>query len=740
MNSISTWAQTNTISGYVYDAETSETLIGATIYDSLSLKGTTSNKYGFYSLTLNSTTKGVMVSYIGYSTQSQHIDNLGSIKLNVYLQPSTAGLNEVVITAETRLNPIATNQFNVVTLTPTSIAEYPLMFGGTDVIKAIQLQPGVSTLGEGSSGFFVQGGGADQNLMLIDEAPIYNASHLFGLVSVFNSDAIKNVSFYKSPMPAEYGGKISSVVDAQMKDGNKQRFQISGGLSTLTGHLAVEGPIIKNKASYLIALRRSTGLYANAYNPVFYDLNTKVNLNVNTNNRLFISVYSGKDKLDDDDFLNTWGNTTSTLRWNHTIGPKLFANLSIIYSDYKNEREFKETGKEYHWLTGVNDITGKLNFSWFLNPTNELKFGIESTYHKYIPGENQLPESSLFRINAVETAAYISQDINLNPWLGLNYGARASLFQNIGGGQWYSFDNYVPTGLNQNESGVYNTYSSIEPRVTINIKPSTSGSIKIGYSKTAQYSQVIQNSIYSYSALQTWLPANPNFKPLFADIFSLGYYGEKGKFSFSLEGYYKKINNIIDYVDHAQLINNPFIDSQLRSGIQKAYGASIEVKRETEKLNLSLAYSYSRVFNTIEGINKGKTYSTLQDIPHDIRLSAYYKPTPRIGISGYWSYHTGYAATFPVGYVNGNNDPRPLPIYGERNSSRMPNYHRLDLSVNLLPKENNKRWKSTWSAGVYNAYSRLNPMGIEFYAPPENLATTISLYRIVPYISYNFKF
>ncbi len=734
-NSITTWAQTNTISGYVYDGKTNEILIGATLYDSITKTGTATNKYGFYSLTLKESSN-IQISYVGYSSMIQRIE-VGK-HIDFKLNPITSGLKEVVISSSQIGNPVETNEFNVVSLTPTSIAEYPLMFGGADVIKAIQLQPGVATLGEGSSGFFVQGGGADQNLMLIDEAPIYNASHLFGLVSVFNPDAIKHVSFYKSPMPAEYGGKISSVVDAQMKDGNKQRFQLSGGISTLTAHIAAEGPLVKNKASYLVALRRSTGLYANAFNPVFYDLNAKINWNINANNRLFVSVYSGRDKLDDDDFLNTWGNTTTTVRWSHIFSPKLFSNLSIIYSDYKNDREFKEIGKQYHWLTGVNDITGKLNFSWFLNPINELKFGLESTYHKFIPGENNLPESSLFRINALETAAYISHDINLKPWLGINYGIRAAVYQNMGEGQWYSYENYVPTGLNQNKSGVYNTYTSFEPRVTLNLKLNSNATAKIGYSKTAQFSQVIQNSIYSYSALQTWLPANPNFKPLYANIFSLGYYGEKGKFTFSLEGYYKTINNIIDYVDHAQLINNPYIENQLRSGTQNAYGASIEVKRESDKLKLSLTYTYSRVFNTIDGINNGNTYAALQDIPHDIRLSAYYKPTPRIGIGGYWTYHTGYTATFPMGYIGQTFNP--IPIYGDRNSSRMPNYHRLDLSVNLLPKENNKRWESTWSAGVYNAYSRLNPMGIEFYAPPENLATTVTLYRIVPYMSYNFKF
>lgn len=743
--SVKVWSQTATLSGFIYDSETAEALIGATIYDSLNAKGAVSNNYGFYSLTLENGTHHISVSYIGYSFLSQDITTSNDTIIDFKLVPDIEDLDEVVITANPGLgvNPINTNLFNVVTLSSASLQEYPLIFGESDVIKAIQLQPGVSSLGEGSSGFYVQGGSADQNLMLIDEAPIYNASHLFGLVSVFNPDAIKYVSFYKNPIPAEYGGKISSVVDAQMNDGNKHGVNLSGGIGTLTAHVAVEGPIKKDKASYLIALRRSTRdllqISSSQYNVKFYDLNAKINWRINPNNRLFFSVYNGRDNLTDDDFINTWGNTTAVMRWNHIFSPKLFANLSVVYSDYDNDREYTEPGKNYHWLTGVKDITGKFKFSWFLNANNEVKYGVISTYHQFIPGENHLATSSLPRVNALESAVYISHNIKLTLWLGLNYGFRATLFQNMQEGQWYEYENYVPTELMQNERGVYSTYSAFEPRITVNLKPGENSVFKLGYAKTTQFSQVIQNTAFSYSALQTWLPAGPNFKPLYANIFSAAYYGGKGSMSYSIEGYYKNINNVIDYVDHAQLINNPFIETQVRVGDGMAYGVTAELKRETEKLKLSIAYTYSRVFNKIPGINNGESYSALQDIPNDLRISVYYKPIKRLGISGYWTFHTGYATTFPTGYVN-SNELNPIPIYGARNDSRMPNYHRLDLAVNLLPKHNHKRWASTWSAGVYNAYGRLNPMGIEFNKNALPNARTYTLYRFVPYISYNFKF
>lgn len=738
-----------TISGYVYDKTSGEPLIGATIYDKISRKGTASNTYGFYSLSLTNTTPVLEISFVGFETKVEELTLNGNVKLDVKLKPGFSEFDEVIVRTN-KSNPLATNDFSIHILTPQKIESLPITFGENDVIKAIQLKSGVTSLGEGSSGVFVQGGNTDQNLILIDEAPVYNPSHLFGLVSVFNPDAVKNVEFYKGIIPAQFGGRISSVINCQMNDGNKQGLSLKGGIGTLTSHISVDGPVIKNKLSFLFAARRSIrDIFQNpstdvSYVPQFYDINLKINWNAGKKNRFFLSFYNGKDEIKtDNDYSNTWGNSTVTARWTNTMTSKLFLTLSGIYSKYYNNLEFIDSKKNYQWLTGVEDATGKLNLSWYISPDNTVKLGIESTFHQYVPGENSNSSQSLFRVNALEHATYIQQDINLIKWLGINYGARFSVFQNTGNAKWNVYYNYEAVRIDSNKYGIYNQYSSFEPRIVLNFKLYKNHVVKLAYTRSAQFSQVLQNSIFSYTSIQTWMPSTPNIKPVYADIYSFGYFSELfEKYKFTAETYYKKTKNIIDYIEHAQLLNYPYIESQIRQGSGKAYGIGITASRKTEKLELELSYSYSRVLYNIGGINNSNEYPALHDIPNDLRLTALYRPVQRIGISAFWTYHSGYVITFPVGNVSYNKDNSysGISIYTDRNSSRFPDYHRLDLSFFLYPKNKDKRYKGIWSAGIYNVYNRMNPIGVNFSEGYNNTIYVYTLYRMIPYISYNFKF
>ncbi len=742
LNQLLIFSQRHTISGFVYDKENKEVLIGATVYDSVSLKGTITNSYGFYSLSLENKEPVLIVSFMGYMNQQKPLVLSRDLHVNFEISSDISTINEIDIKGQSKYNPLNSNEFNVSSLNPKTIEALPIAFGENDVIKAIQLESGVTSLGEGSSGIYVQGGNTDQNLIIIDEAPIYNPAHLFGLVSVFNPDAIKNVEFYKGAIPVEFGGKLSSVIDCQMNDGNKKNVRYSGGLGTLTAHAAIEGPVKHDTASYLFAVRRSIrDLFENpgkyvTYVPQFYDINAKLNWNVNNKNRLFLSLYAGKDEIKTSgDFNNRWSNITTTFRWNRVISNKLFSNISVIYSKYNNDLEFIAKTKNYKWLTGVEDIISKMSFSWYLSPDNKIKFGIETIYHKYIPGENETPEESLFRINALESSAYILNDIDISSWLGVNYGLRYSLFQNIGKGKWYTYDAYNPIELNENHKGIYNTYHFPEPRITINIKPKVNQVLKLGYSRTVQYSQVLQNSVFSYTSLQSWLPANPNVDPLSSNIFSGGWFAIYGNINLSAEVFYKELNNIVDYVEHAQLVNNPYIETQIETGNGISKGISFQVDRKTENLELEASYAFSRIKYHIDGINNNLEYPALHDIPNDVRLKTLFKPTKRIGISAFWTYHTGFVITLPVGSTYG------VPIYTSRNEARLPDYHRLDISLYLYPKPSEKRWKGTWSAGVYNAYGRFNPIGVNI--SESSISGTVylfTLYRMIPFISYNFKF
>lgn len=749
--SLASYAQQHfTISGYIKDKNTGEALIGASIYENSHYKGTVTNGYGFYSLSLPAGEYTINCSYMGYENVVFEINLMQNINKDIFLDNSSLNLEAVTVTAETSTKPLTINEFSTEKLSMKNIRQLPAMFGEADVIKAIQLQSGVKTLGDGSLGMFVRGGSSDQNLILIDEAPIYNPSHLFGLISVFNPDALNHVELYKSNMPAQYGGRVSSVIDCKMKEGNMYDYDFSAGISPFSATLTANGPIIKEKSSFFVSGRKSfVDLFFNpgpnlALVPAFYDINLKLNTKIGKNDRLFISFYNGKDLLESvDGFYNKWGNTSGTLRWNSNLGSKLFLNTSFIISNYQNYLEFKDEGRNYKWLTGLNDMNLKFDLSYYLRPGNIIKIGAASIYHKFIPGETSDTLQSIPRIQAFEHAIYLLNDIELFSWLGLNYGLRLSAFQNYGRATWYSYnEQFLPTETHTNKKGAYNTYIYAEPRISANVKFNPDYSLKLAYARNVQYMQVLQNNSLSYSSLETWFPANPNIDPIIADVVSAGWFQNLGKKYFlSLELYYKTYQNQIDYIDHARLVNNPYVEGEIRKGEANAYGAELNVKKEIGRLTGNISYTYSKALRKINGINGNKEFSSPYDIPHDFRIVTNYKINPKWSFNAAWMYMSGRPVTLPVGFYEYQD--RLVPIYSDRNSSRFPDYHRLDISFNYEPEKRIGKIDWTMNFGIFNVYARKNPLGYEFnsdYSTGEIKVYQYTLFTILPNFSIKAEF
>lgn len=739
-----------TISGYISDEKTGEALIGATIAENNQFKGTNTNGYGFYSLLLTEGEHQLTYSYLGFKNISLTINLSENLKKDVELSEMTTSLEQVTIRAESKHSPVDINVYNEEKLSIKEIMKLPSIFGESDVIKAIQLQSGVKTIGDGSSGMFIRGGGSDQNLILIDEAPIYNPSHLFGLVSVFNPDALNHVSLYKSNMPAQYGGRASSVIDCKMKEGNMKEYDFATGISPFSSIVTMNGPLQKEKSAFFISARRSlidffvepgTSL---VLVPTFYDLNIKLNTKIRSKNRLFLSFYKGADKLESaEGFYNKWGNTTFTLRWNRNINTKLFSNVSLIYSDYKNYLEFVDDAKNYKWLTGLKDLNAKIDLTYYIQPDNLVKFGIGSIYHKFIPGETSDTMLSIPRIQAMEYSAYLLNDVKPFNWMGINFGIRLSLFQDTGETTWFQYDeSHSLVSEHKNTSGVYKSYFNIEPRISFNFVLSHTSSIKLAFARNSQNLQVLQNNSLSYASLETWFPSNPSIKTLIANAISAGwFYTISDMYSFSMESYYKTYANQIDYVDHANLVNNPYIEGEIRTGTARAYGFEMVLKKQTGKLTGSLSYSYSRAFRKIEGINNNEEYNSPYDIPHDFRISGNYQFTSKWNASAVWIYTSGRPVTLPVGFYY--EDDEPIPIYSGRNSSRFPDYHRLDLATTYCTQVNPSKSYWTISFGIFNAYAHKNPLGYEFVKRPNSENVDVyqySLFTILPNFSIKFNF
>lgn len=753
-----------TVSGYIYDDLTGETLIGTTVQIEGTYTGALANVYGFYSLTVPAGKHTLLYSSVGYGVHKEEIDISSNQVIDIRMRPYTKLLNEVVVTAEEEDENVTVNKMGHSQISAKTISKIPALMGEVDVLRTLKLLPGVQMTSETSSGFSVRGGGYDQNLILLDEAVVYNPSHLFGFFSTFNNDAIKNVEFYKGNIPARYGGRLSSLVDIRMKEGNNQKFTGSGGISPIASRLTLEVPIVKDKGSIIVSGRRTyADIIARAVNKrarnatlFFYDLNMKANYTINDKNRVYVSGYLGKDtfgfKSDAFNPAFKWGNITNTIRWNHVFNSKLFANTSLIYSKYDYNLSFGSRDFFFEWTSSLQDYTAKVDFDWFLNERNTVNFGISSTYHFIRPGKVFLKSNqengsvSLAQNRSLDHAIYISNQQVISDRFQIKYGARVSAFQNIGRGVSYRFDdNFARTDSIAYKNGeIYNTYIRFEPRLSTVYQLTPTSSLKASYARTAQYLQLASNSVAG-TPLDIWFPASPNVKPQLSDQVSGGYFRNffGNEIETSVEVFYKWLHSQIDFKDHAELLLNPELEGELRIGRAWAYGAELLIRKPQGRFNGWLSFTWSRAFRKVPSVNRGVTYASNFDRPINLSLVGNYELTDRLSLSGNWVYFHGLPFTAPTGkQVYGNVT---IPTYTGRNGDRLPEYHRFDLSLSLDPKRNaTRKLKGTWVLSVYNLYGRKNAAFISFQQEEGSQVTTqarrITVFRWVPTISYNFKF
>jgi hypothetical protein len=762
LSAIAGFAQNSaTLSGSIKDQSTGETLIGATIrLQELPNTGATSNEYGFYSITAPVGTYTILVQYIGYQTFTQKINLQERLKYDILLNDG-ATLQEVTIQAEKKQEAVERPLMGVEKLSMAEIKTLPTLLGERDLVKTIQLLPGVKSAGEGNAGFYVRGGAADQNLILLDEAQVYNASHLLGFFSTFNADAIKDATLYKGGMPAQFGGRLSSVLDIKMNDGNNRRLGVSGGIGLISSKLNIETPIQKGKSSLLVTgrrtyadlfLRASSDTTLNNNTLYFYDLNAKMNYQLGAKDRLFISGYFGRDKLGlGDEFGLNWGNATATLRWNHLFSDKLFSNTSLIFSNYNNNIRIKSGTNDFKISSQIRDYNLKQDFQWFPNSRNTWKYGLQIIHHTITPSSINASESSSFASLAaqkrfgLESAAYIAHEWQVQPRLKLLYGLRVSAFNVLGAGDFYTYDqegNVLDTMVYQNGK-IVKTYVNLEPRIALSYLISDRQSFKFGYNRNSQYLHLLSNST-SGNPTDLWMPTTNNVKPEIADQIALGYFHNfegKGQVELSIETYYKTMQNQLDYRNGADVQGNSNVEGELLYGPGRAYGLELLLKKRSGRITGWVGYTLARTERKIEGINQGAYYPAKQDRTHEISIVAMYQLSRRWALSGTWIYYTGNAVTFPSGKYGVNN--ATAYYYTERNAYRMPNYHRLDLGATFQARKT-KRFESEWAFSAFNAYNRLNAYTITFRdsktAPGTTEAVQTSLFGIVPAVSWNFKF
>jgi hypothetical protein len=774
-NAINPASKLLTISGYVKDGSNGEALIGATVYVRELKNGISTNQYGFYSLSMATGRYTIDFSYVGYQTVSKELDLKDKTVLTVELPNEAQQISEVIIKSDRPQDKIKRAEMSINKLETKTIKKIPALLGEVDVIKAIQFLPGVQSSSEGSSNFSVRGGGTDQNLILLDEATVYNASHLLGFFSVFNNDAVKDVKLYKGDIPAAYGGRLSSLLDVRMKEGNSKKMTGSGGIGLISSRLTLEGPIITDKSSYIFSMRRT---YVDIFFPLlskladqpplkdarlyFYDLNMKLNYTLNDNNRIYLSAYGGKDLFGNPDNMFSFGNNTFTFRWNHQFSGRLFSNLSLIASNYNyGLASYTDPKFSIIWTSSMSDYTAKLDFNYFENTNNNIKFGISTTYDYFDPGYLAgVGDNPLFNAYhmpkhyALEHAIYLSNEQNITENLALKYGIRLPMFQNMGKDYIYRYDeNFKEIDSVTYKSGeIFNTYllnEYIEPRIAINYKLNDVSSVKSSYSRTVQFIQLASNSL-SGTPLDVWFPASPNVKPQVADQVAIGYIRNlfDNKVETSVELYYKKLKNVIDFRDNAQLFINERVEGELRFGHGQAYGIELMAQFNLEKLNGWIAYTYSKSERTVKGLSivypQGwTTYPSPYEKPHYISLVFNYAINYKYSISSNWVYATGAPTTYPKAKAQIGNIS--TYVYTDRLRDRMPDYHRLDLSFSIKKKH---LWpipyEGEWNFSLYNVYARKNPWTINARQDPvdprSNYFEMTYLFSIIPAITYNFNF
>lgn len=761
-----------TIGGYIKDAKNGESLTGATVFKQGSSLGAAANEYGFFSLTLPQGPHIIGVSLIGYKTFTFSIDLDRNITKNFELAEEGKDLDEVEITSEAQDHNIKSVEMSTAKLDIKQINKIPALLGEVDVIRAIQLLPGVTTVGEGASGFNVRGGNIDQNLILLDEAPVYNSSHLFGFFSVFNPDAVKDVKLIKGGIPAQYGGRVSSILDVRMKEGNSKKLAVTGGIGTIFSRLSIEAPLLKNKASFIIAGRRS---YIDALvkpflksssalkkaDFYFYDLTAKFNWRINDKNTIFASGYLGRDVFGASIFKFNWGNATATLRWNHIFNKKLFMNATAFYSNYSYFLEFSTSnGQGFKWNSGIVNFSGKTDFIYYLNTRNTIRFGAQALAYDFMPYdatgtfENGTSKFTADKRYGVEYSTYIGNEQKLTQRLTMEYGLRVSLYNYVGKGVAYYFrDTTANTSLPLAETKTFTpgqlikAYVNPEPRFSMNYTLNKTSSLKASYNRMAQYIQLISNTAAS-TPLDVYTIASNNLKPLVADQGSLGYFRnfKDNMFETSVEVYYKYMKNQLDYIDNADLFINPTVENQLLQGIGRAYGAEFYVKKSKGKFQGWISYTLSKTQRLVPGISNDKWFYSRYDRTHVINMSVNYDVTKRWNVSANFVYLTGVPGTFPNSKVQIQSLNIPYNTDGTRNNYRITPYNRLDLGATYQFKKNETRkYKQNIVISVYNVYNRRNAFSIYFRTKDgQPLQTEAVRYSIigtfVPAITYNFNF
>ena len=759
-----------TISGYVQDNESGENLIGVSIYDKATFKGTSTNQYGFYSLTLDEGMYEILYSFIGFKTISKNINLNKDIRLNISLDSDAILTEEVIVTGERLDKNVSSSDMSQAKIAVSNIKQIPVILGEVDILKAAQLLPGIQSGGEGNSGLYVRGGGPDQNLILLDEAVVYNAAHLFGFFSVFNADAIKDINIIKGGMPAEYGGRLSSVLDITMKDGNNKKYQADGGIGLLSSRLTLQGPVQKNKSSFIVSGRRT---YIdvlsdpfigeeNAFNGsgyYFYDLTTKINYRLSDKDRLYLSGYFGRDVFN---FANSkngfaiqipWGNATTSLRWNHLFNDKLFMNTSLIFSDYRFEFNLAQQDFELKIFSGINDWNTKVDFLYQPNQRHTIKFGTNYTYHEFTPGnatgksgEVVFEPEEIFRQYSNEGALYFSDDFEISDVLKVHAGLRYSSFQHSG---YISFRDYIKNDF----TGSDDNYRHMEPRLSFRYKLSTSSSIKGAYTQNYQYIHLASTSSVSLPT-DLWVPSSKVIEPKFADQFALGYFKNlnDNMYETSIEAYYKEMTNLIEYKEGVlpEDNTNSNSDDAFTFGDGDSYGLEFLVKKNKGKTTGWIGYTWSKTTRFFDEVNNGNAFPAKYDRRHDLSITATHKYSNKWTFSGVFVYATGNSITLPTErYVIGEN------IYTEftsRNGFRIDPYHRLDIGATYTPKKKRK-YQSSWNFSIYNLYSRKNPYFIYFaLEAPEGVdgslvegnltpkAYQVSIFPILPSVTWNFNF
>lgn len=754
-------AQDNyTINGIVTDSLSGESLIGVTLkFSSKTQSGSSTNGYGFFSYKLSPGDYTVTVTYIGYRTLIRTLKIDSNKRFDFSLVPENT-LDEIIITSERRDNNVVGAQMGIAKINLNEIRNVPVLFGERDILKTLQLLPGIKSAGEGNSGFYVRGGSTDQNLILLDEAPVYNASHLLGFFSTFNSDAIKDVTVFKGGMPSQYGGRLSSVLDIRMNDGNKKKYTAEGGIGLISSRLKLEGPISKDKSSFMVSGRRT---YADTFLALakdssirnntlyFYDLNAKANFQLDNKNTVYLSGYFGRDELGlNDTFGFGWGNATATIRWNHLYSNRLFSNTSLIYSNYNYIIENFIEENNFKVSSSIRDLNLKQDFQLALTNNHNLRFGLDIIRHTIAPGSITSKDSSSVNEDTIEkrkgneVASYISDEWALNDKINIVYGIRVSAFLLSGPGTFntYSKEGRISSSKIHSSGEFVKSYFRIEPRLSASYLINSYSSVKASYIRNTQNLHLMSNSTAG-SPTDLYIMSSNNVQPEIADQGGLGYFRNfnQDKYELSAEIYFKKMQNQIEYRSGTDLRGNKNVEADLLFGEGRAYGIELFLKKRFGKLNGWIGYTLSRTERQFDDIDNGKWFFAKQDRTHDISLVGIYKAGSRWTLSSTFVYNTGNAVTFPSGKYQLNN--QTYFYYSARNSDRMPDYHRLDLAATLEARSGNKL-QSSWSFGFYNIYNRKNAYSIAFQDDPNDTTKTqaiqTTLFGIIPSVTWNFKF